>query len=62
MVEYRLLHLIRSVRSQLRSDLKAGSKFIQTQTMDCVNHLSVPLCFSAWEKFKVLLKLSLMCI
>lgn len=48
-----LLHLIRSVRSQLRSDLKAGSKFIQTKTMDCVNCLCVPLCFGAWEKFKV---------
>ena len=38
--EYQLLHSIHSVRSQLRSDLKAGSKFIQTKTSQVVSAVS----------------------
>ena len=45
LVEYWLLHSIRSVRSQLRSDFKAGSKFVQTKTMVFVGYAVCPCAF-----------------
>lgn len=57
--EYQLLHSIHSVRSQLRSDLKAGSKFIQTKITQvsniCAITCHVCVCSYVWEgyfKFK----------
>lgn len=44
LVEYWLLHSIRSVCSQLRSDFKAGSKFVQTKTMVCVGYAVCLFC------------------